>query len=42
MRLIRTDIDELLEATSELAEDDFSFRLSQIEIDKLLENTQDW
>ncbi|MDZ5470145.1 hypothetical protein SM124_00145 [Bacillus sp. 31A1R] len=42
MRLVKTDIDELLEATSELAEDDCSYRLKIIEIDKLLETTQDW
>ncbi|MFE8700155.1 hypothetical protein ACFYKX_06010 [Cytobacillus sp. FJAT-54145] len=40
MRLIRTDIDELLEATNELVEEDF--KMSTIEIDHLLEMTQDW
>ncbi|WP_281352552.1 hypothetical protein [Cytobacillus depressus] len=42
MVLINTDIDQLLEATEEIAEDKFSYMIRQIEIDDLLENTQDW
>ncbi len=42
MRLIKADIDELLESTRDLTEDEgFSF-ITTIEIDHLLENTQDW
>ncbi|WP_302053223.1 hypothetical protein [Bacillus sp. FJAT-29790] len=42
MILINADIDQLLEATTEIAEDDFRYLIRQIEIDTLLENTQDW
>lgn len=42
MRLIKADIDELLDSTRELNDDEgFSF-IKTIEIDRLLENTQDW
>ena len=37
-----TDIDELLEETIEIAEEDMSFKLSPFEIDLLLENTRHW
>ena len=37
-----TDIDELLDDTMEIAEEDISFKLSQVEIDLLLENTRHW
>ncbi|WP_281274534.1 hypothetical protein [Mesobacillus subterraneus] len=42
MGTISMDIDELLEETTEIAEDDFSFALNPIEIDRLLENTRHW
>jgi len=42
MRLIPTDIDKLLEATEEMADDNLGYMIRQIEIDKLLELTQDW
>ncbi|WP_260630951.1 hypothetical protein [Bacillus sp. S/N-304-OC-R1] len=41
MILINTDIDKLLDATEDM-EDDFSFIIRRIEIDSLLEKTQDW
>ncbi|WP_260983664.1 MULTISPECIES: hypothetical protein [Bacillaceae] len=42
MGRISMDIDELLEDTMEIAEDDLSFSLNPIEIDSLLENTRHW
>lgn len=43
MILINTDIDKLLDATEDMAdEDDFSFIIRRIEIDTLLDKTQDW
>ncbi|WP_269433486.1 hypothetical protein [Bacillus sp. FJAT-29937] len=43
MILINADIDKLLDATEEMAnESDFSYIIRRIEIDKLLEKTQDW
>ncbi|WP_275950862.1 hypothetical protein [Cytobacillus citreus] len=42
MILIKTDIDKLLDATEEMADEDFSSIIRRIEIDRLLENTQDW
>ncbi len=42
MRLIKADIDELLESTRDLTEDEGYSFITTIEIDHLLENTQDW
>ncbi|MDQ0411852.1 hypothetical protein [Mesobacillus stamsii] len=42
MGRISMDIDELLEETTEKADDDLRFSLSQIEIDSLLEDTRHW
>ena len=42
MGTISMDIDELLEETSDVAENDMSFALNQIEIDRLLEITRHW
>lgn len=40
--LVNTDIDQLLEATINIEEDDYSFKLIEIEIDQLLEKTKEW
>ncbi|GLB60693.1 hypothetical protein [Cytobacillus sp. NCCP-133] len=42
MRLVQMDIDQILEATLEIAEDDLGYLIRQVEIDSLLERTQDW
>ncbi|WNS73534.1 hypothetical protein RRV45_11410 [Bacillus sp. DTU_2020_1000418_1_SI_GHA_SEK_038] len=43
MTLTIADIDKLLDATQEMAdEDDFRYIIRRVEIDKLLEKTQDW
>lgn len=43
MILIHTDIDKLLDATEDITdEDEFSFIIRRIEIDTLLDKTQDW
>ncbi|WP_261798577.1 hypothetical protein [Bacillus massilinigeriensis] len=42
MKLIVTDIDKLLETTSDLKDEDFQETFNIIEIDKLLELTQNW
>ncbi|WLR56917.1 hypothetical protein LC048_08635 [Mesobacillus subterraneus] len=42
MGRISMDIDELLEETMEISDEDLSFKLNPIEIDKLLENTRHW
>lgn len=42
MGTISMDIDELLEETTEIAENDLSFALNPIEIDALLEITRHW
>jgi hypothetical protein len=42
MRLVQMDIDQLLESTSEIAEEDLGYMIRQVEIDHLLECTQDW
>ncbi|MCS0652846.1 MULTISPECIES: hypothetical protein [Bacillales] len=42
MRLVQMDIDQLLESTSEIAEEDLGYMIRQVEIDHLLERTQDW
>ncbi|WP_282597689.1 hypothetical protein [Bacillus sp. REN3] len=42
MGTISVNIDELLEATIEIADEDISFQLNPIEIDHLLENTRHW
>ncbi|GHI00912.1 hypothetical protein [Neobacillus kokaensis] len=36
------DIDTLLEATLDLTTENSAFMMKQVEIDKLLDNTQDW
>ncbi|WP_263862446.1 hypothetical protein [Peribacillus tepidiphilus] len=36
------NIDQLLEATTEVAEENVSFLLKPIDIDHLLSSTQDW
>jgi hypothetical protein len=42
MGTISMNIDDLLDETLEIAEDDNSFKLNPIEIDILLENTRHW
>jgi hypothetical protein len=42
METISMNIDDLLEETMEIAEDDVSFALNPIEIDTLLDNTRHW
>lgn len=42
MGTISMNIDDLLEETMEIAEDDVSFALNRIEIDTLLDNTRHW
>ncbi|MCS0673972.1 hypothetical protein DFO70_101239 [Cytobacillus firmus] len=42
MRLVQMDIDQLLESTSEIAEEDLGYMIRHVEIDHLLERTQDW
>jgi hypothetical protein len=42
MGTISMNIDDLLEDTMEIAEDDISFALNPIEIDNLLESTRHW
>lgn len=42
MGSISMDIDELLEETLDIAEEDLCFTLNPIEIDRLLENTRHW
>lgn len=42
MSLVYMDIDLLLESTTEIAEDDLGYMIRQVEIDYLLERTQDW
>jgi hypothetical protein len=39
---LNIDIDKLLEATSKIADDDYSVELSKVDIDQLLENTMHW
>ncbi|CAH0344025.1 hypothetical protein [Bacillus sp. CECT 9360] len=40
--MLNIDIDQLLEATAEIADDGYSLELSKVDIDKLLDNTMDW
>ncbi|EIJ78224.1 hypothetical protein PB1_11709 [Bacillus methanolicus PB1] len=40
--LVNTDIDQILEATINIEEDAYSFKLIEIEIDQLLEKTKEW
>lgn len=42
MELMKLDIDQLLEATSFISDDDFFYNIKKIEIDNLLDKTQDW
>lgn len=42
MGTMSMNIDDLLEETMEIAEDDISFALNPIEIDSLLESTRHW
>ncbi|AIE60142.1 hypothetical protein MGA3_06615 [Bacillus methanolicus MGA3] len=42
MMLINTDIDQILEATIDIEEDSYSFKLIEVEIDHLLEKTKEW
>ncbi|WP_442597293.1 hypothetical protein [Neobacillus sp. D3-1R] len=42
MDLVKLDIDQLLELTSYSLDEDYQFKLKKVEIDKLLEKTQDW
>lgn len=42
MKLVKFDIDELLEATSYNDEEDFFCNMKEIEIDMLLAVTKDW
>lgn len=42
MNLIKTDIDKLLDATTELEEDVGHLLIYNFEIDLLLESTEDW
>lgn len=39
--MLNIDIDQLLEATAEIA-DDYSLEYSKVDIDQLLDNTLDW
>lgn len=41
MGMIVIDIDKLLDATADLTSDK-NFKIKQMQIDKLLENTKDW
>lgn len=42
MLKMNTDIDKLLDATKEIADDDFHYMIRHIEIDSLLEKTENW
>lgn len=42
MGTISMDIDDLLEETLDIAEDEISFKLNPVEIDNLLEITRHW
>lgn len=42
MLLENTDIDLLLDATTEIANDDYHYLIRHIEIDTLLDLTQNW
>lgn len=42
MELLVTDIDQLLESTRDLKDNDFQARIYTFEIDQLLDYTQDW
>lgn len=42
MGTISTNIDDLLDETIDIAEEEISFALNPIEIDSLLENTRHW
>jgi hypothetical protein len=42
MGIISTNIDDLLDETTEIADEVQSFKLNQIEIDNLLEKTINW
>ena len=42
MGIIKIDIDKLLESTVDLTSENNSFKLKQIEIDQLLEQTREW
>lgn len=42
MRLLNADIDEILDATADIEEDTFSFKIIEVEIDHLLEKTKEW
>lgn len=36
------DIDKLLDSTKEIADDNFNYMIRHIEIDSLLEKTENW
>jgi hypothetical protein len=42
MGTISMNIDDLLEETMDIADDEISFALNQVEIDSLLEITRHW
>ncbi|MEO2075479.1 MAG: hypothetical protein ABGX20_08755 [Bacillus sp. (in: firmicutes)] len=42
MRIVIIDIDKLLEATSGLTSEKNNYKVHDVEIDQLLENTRDW
>jgi hypothetical protein len=42
MRLVNADIDQILEATVDIEEDIFSFKMIEVEIDQILEKTKEW
>ncbi|MED3550726.1 hypothetical protein ACTHO0_09755 [Cytobacillus praedii] len=42
MQMKNMDIDKLLEATEEIGDDDFHYMIRHIEIDSLLEKTENW
>lgn len=42
MRLVKTDIDQILENTLDIEDDTYTYIVTIIEIDKLLERTKDW
>ncbi|MEW9110291.1 hypothetical protein ACQCT6_19800 [Cytobacillus gottheilii] len=42
MKIFNADIDQILDDTSDMADEDLSHLIRHIEIDLLLESTQDW
>jgi len=42
MHIVRADIDELLQTTADMEENQLDWNLKEIEIDDLLEKTKNW